>query len=98
MVQVTENFPQATVAKGSAYFLDYCARCHGLGTRASGILPDLKRSAALNDAATWRAIVEDGSLADRGMIAWKHLIPEGASEMIRAYVAGQARAEAPATR
>jgi quinohemoprotein ethanol dehydrogenase len=98
VVQVTETFPQATVAKGSAYFLDYCARCHGLGTRASGILPDLKRSAALNDAATWRAIVEDGSLADRGMIGWKHLIPEGASEMIRAYVAGQARAEATATR
>jgi quinohemoprotein ethanol dehydrogenase len=98
VVHVTGTFPPATVAKGSAYYLDYCARCHGLGTRGSGILPELKRSAALNDAATWRAIVEDGSLADRGMIAWKNLIPEGAAESIRAYVAEQARAEAVATR
>jgi quinohemoprotein ethanol dehydrogenase len=97
VVQVTEHFPATLVAKGGEYFLDHCARCHGLGTRASGILPDLKRSAALNDAATWRAIVEDGSLAERGMIAWKQLLPDGAAESIRAYVVEQARAESTAT-
>ena len=70
VVPPSERFAPATVAQGATHYLDYCARCHGLGTRGSGILPDLKRSAALNDAAAWRAIVEDGILSSRGMIAW----------------------------
>jgi quinohemoprotein ethanol dehydrogenase len=98
VVQVTERFAADDVAKGALVYLETCARCHGLGTRASGILPDLKRSAALNDARTWKAIVEDGSLTGRGMIGWKGLIPHGSAEMIRAYVAGQAGAESVATK
>jgi quinohemoprotein ethanol dehydrogenase len=98
VVQVTERFAANRIAQGEQVYIDTCARCHGLGTRASGILPDLKRSAALNDAATWKAIVEGGSLASRGMIAWQGLIPDGSAEMIRAYVAEQARAESNATK
>jgi len=96
MIQVTERWPAETVERGAALYLEFCGRCHGLNTRASNIVPDLRRSAALADAATWRAIVEDGTLAANGMIAWKPLMPEGAAESIRAYVAAQAR-EAPAT-
>jgi quinohemoprotein ethanol dehydrogenase len=96
MVQVTEKWPEATVARGSALYLEFCGRCHGLNTRASNIIPDLRRSAMLADAASWRAVVEDGSLAANGMIAWKALMPEGAAEAIRAYVAAQAHEAAVA--
>jgi mono/diheme cytochrome c family protein len=91
MIQVAERWPADTVAHGKDLYLEFCGRCHGLNTHASNIVPDLRRSAALADARTWRAIVEEGSLAANGMIAWKPLMPEGAAEMIRAYVAEQAR-------
>jgi len=39
-------------------------------------------------------VVEDGALARNGMIAWKALMPEGASEKIRAYVSEQTRVAA----
>jgi quinohemoprotein ethanol dehydrogenase len=91
MVKVTEKWPAETVERGQALYLEFCGRCHGLNTRASNIVPDLRRSAALADGETWRAIVEDGTLAANGMIAWKSLMPEGAAEAIRAYVASQAQ-------
>jgi quinohemoprotein ethanol dehydrogenase len=71
-----------------------CARCHGFEARSANILPDLRRSPALADPALWKTIVEDGTLAANGMIAWKAFLPEGGAEAIRGFVAGQARAAA----
>lgn len=91
MIAVNEKWPAATVAHGKDLYVEFCGRCHGLGTRGSNIVPDLRRSAALADAALWKSIVEDGALAANGMIAWKALMPEGAAETIRAYVAEETR-------
>ena len=96
MVQVTEKFPAADVERGKQLYVEFCARCHGLETRASGITPDLRRSPLLLDGAAWKAVVEEGTLAANGMIAWKPFLPEGATEMIRAYVSEQTRLAAGA--
>jgi len=85
------------VDQGRDLYLNRCARCHGLGTHSPNILPDLRRSSALTDGALWKSIVEDGALSANGMIAWKTFLPDGGAESIRAYVAGEAKAEATAT-
>jgi quinohemoprotein ethanol dehydrogenase len=70
----------------------YCSRCHGGEAHSLNIIPDLRRSAALANAALWKNIVIDGALEANGMIGWSQfLLPEEA-ETIRAYVAAQARA------
>ena len=96
VVVVNETFAPTAVEQGKDLYLNRCARCHGLGTRSPNILPDLRRSGTLADKALWRTIVEDGSLSANGMIAWKGFLPEGGAETIRAYVAGEAKAEAAA--
>lgn len=98
MVQVTQTFAAADVERGKALWVEFCARCHGLETRASGITPDLRRSQTLLDAKLWKAIVEEGALAGNGMIAWKPFMPEGATEQIRAYVSEQTRLAAGTAR
>jgi quinohemoprotein ethanol dehydrogenase len=94
VVVVNETFTAASVEQGKDLYLNRCARCHGLNTRSPNILPDLRRSNALADKALWRAIVEDGTLAANGMIAWKSFLPAGGAEAIRAYVAGEAKSAA----
>jgi quinohemoprotein ethanol dehydrogenase len=98
VVQVKETFPAAEVEKGKQLWVEFCARCHGFETRGSGITPDLRRSQTLLDAALWKAIVEEGSLAGNGMISWKPFLPAGATEAIRAYVSEQTRLAAGAAR
>ncbi len=90
-VQVKDSFPAADVDRGKQLYVEFCARCHGLETRASGITPDLRRSPALLDSVLRKSIVEDGTLAANGMISWKPYLPAGATEMIRAYVSEQTR-------
>ncbi|MEO6368012.1 MAG: c-type cytochrome, partial [Steroidobacteraceae bacterium] len=92
VVKVDQHWPDAVVEQGKDLYLNRCARCHGLATRSPNIIPDLRRSPALADAAAWKSIVDDGALAATGMIAWKQFLPDGGSEAIRAYVAGEARA------
>lgn len=92
MRPTNETFAEAQVAQGKELYVLRCARCHGLNARASNIVPDLRRSRALADAALWKSIVEDGAMATTGMIAWKTLLPGGGAESIRAYVAGETRA------
>lgn len=80
----------AAYARGGARYDRYCLPCHGIAAVTGGVLPDLRRSAMLQDAGTWRALVVDGALASRGMPNFgTHVSPEAAEE-IRAYVARQA--------
>jgi quinohemoprotein ethanol dehydrogenase len=90
----SQTWPDALVAQGKDLYVQRCARCHGFEARSANILPDLRRSPALADPALWKTIVEDGTLAANGMIAWKAFLPEGGAEAIRGFVAGQARAAA----
>jgi quinohemoprotein ethanol dehydrogenase len=80
------------IAKGKAHYDLYCGRCHGFDTLSANVIPDLRRSPMLTDAPSWRAVVLEGALTDRGMVSWsKYLSPDDA-EAVRAYVGEQARA------
>jgi mono/diheme cytochrome c family protein len=69
----------------------YCSRCHGGETHSLNIIPDLRRSAALSSAVLWKSIVIDGALEPNGMIGWSQFMTPEEAELIRAYVAAQAR-------
>jgi quinohemoprotein ethanol dehydrogenase len=96
MLPTNEKFTDAQVTQGKELYVLRCARCHGLNTRASNVVPDLRRSKALADGALWKSIVEDGVMANTGMIAWKPFLPDGGAEAIRAYVADETRAQVSA--
>jgi len=87
-----EIAPVAEVTAGGALYGRYCARCHGIATASSNVIPDLRRSPALTNPELWRAIVIDGVLEDRGMIGWRRELDAPRAQSIRAYVGEQARA------
>ena len=76
----------ATVAKGAYHYGRYCSACHGDAAIGGGLLPDLRRSGALHDAATWKAIVHDGALSANGMVAWSKVMSAEEIDGIRHYV------------
>ncbi len=82
----------AQVTAGAGYYGEYCARCHGFGTHSGNVVPDLRRSAALTQPESWRAIVLGGALAAQGMIGWSRFLTPGEADAIRVYVGEQARA------
>ena len=87
----TQVWSAAAVKQGEAIYGSNCATCHGLGTYSAGVLPDLKRSAALSEAATWQAIVRDGLLKDNGMVSFAKILSAEEIEHVRASVASKAR-------
>jgi PQQ-dependent dehydrogenase (methanol/ethanol family) len=89
---VTVNASAATIEQGRVLFGDNCASCHGVAGWSSGIIPDLRRSAAVGDPAIWQAIVIDGALQERGMISFKPYLKPAEVESIRAYLANETHA------
>jgi quinohemoprotein ethanol dehydrogenase len=77
---------------GKAHYDSYCARCHGFDTQSANVIPDLRRSRMLTDKASWKNVVIDGALTDRGMVSWVKYLTVADAEAIRAYVGEQARA------
>jgi mono/diheme cytochrome c family protein len=76
--------------RGGRLYNRFCLVCHGIAAVTGGVLPDLRKSGRLQDAALWRKAVVDGDLAPSGMPAFgRHVSPEDA-ERIRAYVAREA--------
>lgn len=86
-----DSFTTAQISAGATNFAENCAVCHGAGARAVGILPDLRRSGALDDKALWASIVHDGALKENGMVAFSKWINRDQVETIRAYVGAQAK-------
>jgi alcohol dehydrogenase (cytochrome c)/quinohemoprotein ethanol dehydrogenase len=82
----------ATIGAGAAAFGAYCGNCHGAGAISLGILPDLRYSKALHSADTWRSIVVDGTLEDKGMASFATVVDAQSAEAIRAFVIAQANA------
>lgn len=84
------NASAADVAGGGVEYWRFCLVCHGLEVVSGGVLPDLRKSAKLHDAAAWRDVVVGGSLKARGMPGFgEHLLPAEA-ERIRGYVISRA--------
>jgi hypothetical protein len=50
------------------------------------VLPDLRYSSDIKDAAAMDVVVRQGSLADRGMVAFKTEITPADLQSIRAYI------------
>jgi quinohemoprotein ethanol dehydrogenase len=87
----SDNFTPQQIASGGAIYEGNCGICHGAGARAVGILPDLRRSAALTDRALWQEIVHDGILQPQGMVAFGKWFNRDQIESVRAYVGVQAK-------
>src|SRR5690606_24856306 len=77
---------EAQVASGSYNFGRYCSQCHNDAAVGSTVLPDLRRSAALENRDTWMAIVHDGALKDNGMVSFAPSLSRDEIEAIRQYV------------
>jgi quinohemoprotein ethanol dehydrogenase len=87
----SETLMPDQVSLGAVKFAENCARCHGVATFSSGVLPDLKRSGVLGNAEAWRQIIIEGALKDAGMVSFKKYVTPQEAEAIRAYVQQQAR-------
>ena len=76
---------------GARLYFNHCAACHGMETLSAGVLPDLRRSNILADAAAWQAVTRGGALASRGMVSFAERFSAPESEAIRAYVASESK-------
>lgn len=86
-----DRFTDAQETRGERIYETTCGWCHGPGGVSGGVLPDLRRSPALGDQATWNAVVLEGILQDRGMVSFSRtLTPQDVTD-VRAYVASKAR-------
>lgn len=81
-----------TVRAGHAIYERRCFVCHGSGAISGGEVPDLRYSAAIADAAAFRAIVRSGALSAAGMPAFGHDLDDADVERIRAYLIQRANA------
>jgi len=85
----TEPQSPALVNQGRYQYMAHCLFCHGTG---SIVGPDLRFSGTLRSASAWKAIVQDGALAKRGMVGWSSVLSNEESEAIRAYFISEAQA------
>jgi quinohemoprotein ethanol dehydrogenase len=77
------------VAEGQALYAQHCFRCHGMGTKSGGVLPDLRFSSQATHAR-WNDIVLGGIRADRGMASFADVLDADGAAAIQAYVIAQA--------
>jgi quinohemoprotein ethanol dehydrogenase len=75
-----------TAAAGGALFARYCGVCHGDAAVGGSVLPDLRRSATLNNAKSWADIVHGGALKANGMVGWSDVMSAEQSESVRQFV------------
>jgi PQQ-dependent dehydrogenase (methanol/ethanol family) len=76
--------------RGFALYHQNCQVCHG--PNASGkFLVSMKQSQMLTSAESWKSVVIDGALAERGMASFARFLTPKDAEDIRAYVLSEAR-------
>jgi quinohemoprotein ethanol dehydrogenase len=78
------------VAAGKAEFLRTCGPCHGDAVVGSGVLPDLRYSAMIQNAEAWKSVTIDGTLKDHGMVSFRPILSPADAEAIRYYVIDRA--------
>ncbi|TIX48816.1 PQQ-dependent dehydrogenase, methanol/ethanol family [Alteraurantiacibacter aquimixticola] len=74
------------LASGNYAYGRYCGQCHGDAAIGSTVLPDLRRSAVLDNGDTWMQIVHDGALGFNGMAGFSDSLSADEVEAIRQYV------------
>lgn len=85
---------EVQIQAGASLYTRNCAICHGIEAGSAGVLPDLRHSAMIADAAAWRSIVREGTLKDKGMVSFAEIVSEEEAEAIRAYVIRRANESA----
>ncbi|HEV7232672.1 MAG TPA: PQQ-dependent dehydrogenase, methanol/ethanol family [Sphingorhabdus sp.] len=86
----TQTGTPADIAAGQSNFQRYCLVCHGPGAVGNGVLPDLRKSGSIADAATWKSVVIDGVLKGNGMVSFASVVSAQEAEQMRAYVISRA--------
>ncbi len=86
----TQTGTPANIAAGLSNFQRYCLVCHGPGAVGNGVLPDLRKSASIADAGTWKSVVIDGVLKGNGMVSFASVLSPQEAEQMRAYVISRA--------
>ena len=76
----------ALVAQGHSTFNHYCLVCHGYDAISGGVIPDLRRSPLIGDAAGFKAVVLGGERKDQGMVSFAPMLKDADAEAIRAYL------------
>ena len=83
-----------TVARGKYVYSRYCFACHGDSVIGGTVLPDLRRSGALDSASTWNLIVHQGALLPRGMPKFSDSLSEDDVQSVRHFVIARAHEDA----
>ena len=86
----TQVGTSADLIAGHSNFQRYCLVCHGPGAVGNGVLPDLRKSGTIADAATWKSVVIDGVLKSNGMVSFASVVTPKEAEQMRAYVISRA--------
>jgi quinohemoprotein ethanol dehydrogenase len=80
-----------SVARGRALYAEHCMRCHGMGAKSSGLLPDL-RFASREVHTRWNEIVIGGTRQQRGMASFADQLGSEDARAIQAFVIERAHA------
>lgn len=74
------------LALGQKKYARYCAVCHAPAAVGSTVLPDLRRSSTIANAAAFTAVVHDGILKDNGMASFAGSLSKEEIDAIREYI------------
>lgn len=85
----TFSIDRALAMKGAQIYGENCGLCHGMGLRAGGTAPDLRKSEAVTDEATFLSIVREGLLKQAGMPQFD--LTEDQVRSIRHYIGKESR-------
>jgi quinohemoprotein ethanol dehydrogenase len=81
-----------TLARGRDLYATHCLRCHGIGAKSSGLIPDL-RYMSREVHGQWSDIVLGGTRAAQGMASFADQLGEEDARAIHAYVVSRATHE-----
>jgi len=77
------------IERGRQLYTRHCAHCHGMMTRSSQLIPDLKTVDA-RVHQQWKEIVLGGTRANRGMASFADVLDAADADAIHTYVVSRA--------
>lgn len=80
------------VTQGHSLFNRNCLVCHGYNAISGGVIPDLRYSPLIANAADFKDVVLGGSRKSNGMVSFAKQLSEADAEAVRAYVISEANA------
>jgi alcohol dehydrogenase (cytochrome c)/quinohemoprotein ethanol dehydrogenase len=74
------------IAEGAQHYAQFCGVCHGDAAHGGTVVPDLRRSPALESRKAWATVVQDGALRDQGMVSFAKALTPEQIDAVRDYV------------